>query len=331
MTALFAGLAVLSYGCSRPFGGDKAGDAGVSIRTGFASQYTGDHGISADPRVIFADDFESWNLNGTQPREGTWEVRRNSNSLTRVIAGRVESDGTVFTGEHVLEVACWAGGRSSQVGGLTLKLGNYVKQDEGLGDGYDDVYLRYYVKFDEHYRVVRNHGANLGGRDLTRTDAAWVGMAGIRDPSTRGYFYSGVQPYGLTGDRNIEMGFYSYHLDKSTPWGEEYWPDRRIYIEVGTWHCVERHMRLNSVDPGKANSAVRDGLEELWVDGVLTVSKKHLRFRRVPGLRITFFSLETFYHGLPPKYDQSHPIKVYFDNVVIAKSYIGPMGAEGRD
>ena len=290
--------------------------------TGIAARYAGDAGIAKDPAVLFADDFESWTEGGTQPPPGAWSVRRNNVSQTRVIPGKVTPAGP---GGHVLEIACWTEGKGSQTGGLSRRLGNYNHAGEGLGDGHDELYVRYYIKFDENYRAVQNHGANLGGRDLKMKAAAWVGMAGIRDTSTRGYFYSGLQPYGKQGSRELEMGFYSYHLDKRGPWGENYEVARRLPVEVGTWHSVERHMKLNSVDPAKADPAVADGVEELWVDGVLTIRKAGVRFRRVPHLRITFFSLETYYHGLPEPYGRDSPIKVYIDNVVIARKPIGPL------
>ena len=102
------------------------------------------------------------------------------------------------------------------------KLGNYNHPNEGLGDGCHDLYVRYYIRFDADYRGVQNPGSNLGGRDVTRPDAAWVGMAAIRDIASRGYFYSGLQPYGKQGRPEVEMGFYSYHLDKKGPWGDTY-------------------------------------------------------------------------------------------------------------
>ena len=149
--------------------------------------------------------------------------------------------------------------------------------------------------------------------------------AGIRDVSSRGYFYSGVQPRGQRGGRELEIGFYSYHLDKRGPWGENYDVLKHVPIRVGTWHCVERHMRLNTVDTDKPDPANADGTEELWIDGQLTIRKQGVRFRRVPHLRMTFFSLETYYHGLPKEYGPDNPIKVYFDNLVIASEYIGPI------
>lgn len=45
-------------------------------------------------------------------------------------------------------------------------------------------------------------------------------------------------------------------------------------------------------------------------------------------MRITRLSLGTYYHGLPSQFDQDHPIKVYFDDVVVARSYVGPRRKE---
>ncbi len=295
-----------------------------STGDGIAARYTNDTGITRDSDIIFTDDFESWKSE-TEPLKKNWSVRVNKVSRTVVIPGSTGADGSPGPGKSVLEIACWTLGGESQSGGLSLKLGNYNNADEGLGEGHDEVYIRYYIKFDDEYRAVRNHGANLGGRDLEKEDAAWVGMAGIRDVSSRGYFYSGVQPRGESGSEELEIGFYSYHLDKKGQWGENYEVKKRIPIKVGNWYCIERHMKLNSVDPGKPDPANADGIEELWIDGQLTIRREGVRFRRVPHLRITYFSMGNYYHGLPEQYGSDHPIKVYFDNVVIAKKYIGPI------
>ena len=99
--------------------------------------------------------------------------------------------------------------------------------------------------------------------------AAWVGMSGISDVSSRGYFYSGLEPAGIRGDNRIEFDIYSYNLDKRGPWGEIFKAQRNTFIKVGTWHSVERHLKLNSVDPG-SNDGNFDGIEEVWIDGKLT-------------------------------------------------------------
>ncbi len=120
----------------------------------------------------------------------------------------------------------------------------------------------------------------------------------------------------------MHWGFYSYHMDKRGPWGDSYGlkDSEQKKIEVDRWYCLERHMKLNSVNPLKA-----DGVEELWVDGERVIRREGLRFRRVPELKITLFGLEVYYHGLPEKYSPEKPIKVYFDHVVVARKYIGPI------
>jgi hypothetical protein len=325
-------LVTLAVGSGAGWSLADAADRTLSSRSqaaGIAAQYPNDLGIAKHPAVVFADDFESWGGDGTEKPADKWHgIRQNKTGRTRAIGGNVTIAGSPGPGERVLEIACRHEEGSSQVGGLWLKLGNYNDANEGLGEGYDDLYVRYYIRFDENYRGVRNHGSNLGGRDVTVKNAGWVGMAGIQDVSTRGYFYSGVQPYAKEGSRELEMGFYSYHLDKKGPWGENYEVGKKILVKPGSWHCVERHMKLNSVDPTDPDPAQADGLEELWIDGELTIRKEGVRFRRVPQLHITFLSMETYYHGLPEEFDEANPIKVHFDNVVIGRKYIGPMRME---
>ena len=289
---------------------------------GIAANYVQDAGISGDAAVIFADDFESWKGDGTKKPDDKWtSLRVNNSGRTRAVGGTVKIDGKKCRGQRILEIANWhTGNTGGGSGGISIHLGNYARSNEGLGDGYEDIYVRYYLKFYEDYKAVRNHGANLGGRDVTQQGARWVGQANTPDVAANGYFFSGVQPRGPRGSQDIHLGFYSYHMDKKGPWGDGYDFIKQIPIKPGRWYCVERHMKLNSVNPLKA-----DGMEELWIDGELSVRQEGLRFRKVPQLKINFFSLENYYHGLPEQYTRENPVRVYFDNVVIARKYIGPM------
>lgn len=286
---------------------------------GLASQYIGDVGVQSDPQVIFSDNFENWNCESCPP-ENTWDVHLNTSGRARIVPSSIiPSNG----GDSALEVSCWSD-PGDQTAGLTLKLGNYVDVDEELGDGYEDIYLRYYIKFDHDYKILNNHGINLGGRDLSHPNPSWVGMANVRRIEEAGYFFSGLQPAGLKGDQSIELDIYSYHIDKPGRFGEVFRQQRSVKMEVGKWYCIERHLRLNSVDLD-SNVVKSDGLEEVWVDGLLVTRIEGIRYRITPKLRITYLGLETYYHGLPSEYSEENPIKVYFDNVVIAKSYIGPV------
>ncbi len=296
-------------------------DAPVSsVASGhLAEKYPNDVRIGEDPDVIFADDFESWDPKASKPPAGKWlHVSEGGTRRVSIIPGQVTPNGP---GKRLLELACWQEEEKSAGAGLSLRMGNYDNANQGLGPGYDEVYVRYYQKFDRGYVPVQNHGSLLGGRDLTRPNSRWVGMADTRDVAAQGYYSACLQPYGGRGRKPFHWGFYSYHCDKPGRWGDYFEPVKMARIQVGRWYCLEWHLKLNSVDPLKA-----DAVEELWVDGELSIRKTDLRYRKVPQLKITMFSLGTYYHpGLPKKYTAQNPIKLYYDNLVIARKPIGPV------
>src|SRR5262245_33116588 len=213
-------------------------------RTGIAAKYPNDVGIAKDARVVFADDFDGWD--GKIPA-GTWD---GASPRSKAIPGKVTIGGKEVPGKNVLLLWATKGGSS----GLQKVLGNYNSANDRKGPGYDELYVRYYQKFDAKYTPVPNHGANLGGRDYTRPDARWIGQSNSTDVAAHGYFYSGLQPYEAGKDRMFS-GFYSYHMDKKGPWGDNYGPaeGEKKYIDVDRWYCLERHLKLNSTDPAKAD------------------------------------------------------------------------------
>lgn len=292
-----------------------------SVASGhLAEKYPNDVGIAEDSDVIFADDFESWDPKASKPPAGKWlNVSEGGTRRVSIIPGQVTPNGP---GKHLLELACWQEEEKSASAGLSMRMGNYENANQGLGPGYDEVYVRYYQRFDKNYTPgVSNHGSLLGGRDLTRPNSRWVGMADTRDVAAQGYYSACLQPYGGRGRKPFHWGFYSYHCDKPGRWGDYFEPVKMARIQVGRWYCLEWHLKLNSVDPLKA-----DAVEELWVDGELSIRKTDLRYRKVPQLKITMFSLGTYYHpGLPKKYTAQNPIKLYYDNLVIARKPIGPV------
>ena len=194
-----------------------------------------------------------------------------------IVPGKVAVEGKESPGKNVLMLSCWHG--SPNTAGLRKELGNYQNTRQGKGPGFEEIFIRYYQKFDDAYAPERNHGSNLGGRDLTQPDRWWVGMANTTDVASHGYFFSGLQPCFDSCARLMYWGFYSYHMDKPTPWGDDYRPraSEKKEAKVGRWYCLERHMKLNSVNPVKA-----DGLEELWVDGELAIRREGLRFAAFP-------------------------------------------------
>ena len=79
----------------------------------------------------------------------------------------------------------------------------------------------------------------------------------------------------------------------------------------------------------QANTAADkpDGRQAMWLDGKLIGDFQNIRWRTDPNLKVNCFWLE--HYG----YDQSDPTRghtkdsqsVWFDDVVVASKYIGPM------
>jgi hypothetical protein len=81
------------------------------------------------------------------------------------------------------------------------------------------------------------------------------------------------------------------------------------------WYCYEYMVQANT--PGQ-----RDGRIAVWLDGELVADFPGLRLRDVAELRIDRFGL-SFHVGSNP----AGATKKWYDNVVAASAYIGPLAA----
>ena len=79
------------------------------------------------------------------------------------------------------------------------------------------------------------------------------------------------------------------------------------------WYCYEYMVLANT--PGQHNGRVA-----VWLDGKLVADYTNLRLRDVESLKIDRFGL-SFHINSNPKGEA----KKWYDNVVAASSYIGPM------
>jgi hypothetical protein len=144
---------------------------------------------------------------------------------------------------------------------------------------------------------------------------------------------------------------YSYWCDMKRSgdgkyWGNFIWPDPPVLAQAGRWQCVEAMLKCNAVDKS-------DGELALWLDGQLAMHVgpgtrcgpwtgegfrvqtggsgvfPGFRWRTNPELAITYFRLAHFVTtdcyrankvANPPPTNTA-----WFDDVVLAKEYIGPM------
>jgi len=279
--------------------------------TGVASKYPGDAGLERDPAVVFLDDFEG----GLTKWDNNW----GGINLT-------PPPEHVHGGKHALEMVL-PYPRAKEVGkGVSC----FFKE------GFDTLHLRYYAKYGRTTELF--HGATHNGGGIGAT------APGIPEAQP-GVPADGRNKYGILLDtyRSVDepkmpspglLAVYIYHPEQRHQWGEHFYPSGRI-APVGAsptyfgprfvprpdlipdrdrWVCYELMVKANT--PGQ-----RDGRIAFWIDGRLAADFPNLRLRDVPTLKINRIAL-----GLYTGNDAiKAPCEMWFDDVVAATSYIGPL------
>jgi len=305
---------------------------------GIAARYPGDVGIEQDPAVILVEDFEAPLV----------EVHRRWESV--VSAEDQHASGDVAPGSSG-KTSLFIDRQASSSPGLYTRLRN-----KSGGTGFDKVHARYYVKFAEDCGEIHHFGTCLGGNN---PPTAWPSVkAGVPTDGAKS-FWSGIEPFGSSWT----WDYYTYWraMRGSPPrgqtWGNTFIRDPNLKVEKGKWICVEQMIRMNDV--GQSN-----GEQALWIDGKLVshlrpgepkglwiFDKFHpgkggqgVRWSRQKGERETFdvpadgAPFEGFEWRTDPNlnvnfvwlyaYTQKpagHRIRVWFDDVVVATEYVGPL------
>lgn len=303
---------------------------------GIAKMYPGDQGIENDPKVVFVETFDVASIGALRRR---WESLQNDDIMS--LSAEVP--------------AASGGGKSllmTHVGGR----GNGAHLYRRLQPGYDKLHVRFYVRFDSDCAPI-HHFFHVGGYNPA---TAWPqGGAGTR-PRGDERFSTGVEPFG----DNWRWDYYSYWMEmRGSPprgqcWGNSFIHDSSFSVKRNEWTCMELMMTMNDV--GEA-----DGEMALWIDGRLAshlgkgfprgkwVFDKFkpgeggdgvrwddekrapqrldfpsngqpfegFRWRRDERLKINFLWVLLYITKAP----QDHVSRVWFDNIVVAKDYIGPI------
>lgn len=289
---------------------------------GLAWEYPGDVDIARDPNVVFAEDFERATLDAVCAR---WESVKNKDIMS--LSADVPAGSQ---GGHSL-LMTHTGGRST---------GAHLYRR--LPPGHDKLHLRFYVKFGPDCHPI-HHFVHLGGY---HPSTAWPqGGAGVR-PEGNERFSTGVEPFG----DQWRWDFYSYWMDmRSSPdkhsWGHDFINDPALKVQRGRWICVELMMKMN--DPVTQSN----GEQAIWIDGKPWVKDgqrvSHLgegfprgtwvwdsfladpkgrpfegfRWRKTEQLKLNFLWLLLYITKAP----SGHVSKVWFDDIVVAREYIGPI------
>jgi len=294
----------------------RGGEALPEGESGLASKYPGDAGIDKDPDVVFAENFEAGSIDGVLAR---WEDQKDKQTFSLVA-----------------DIAPGSSGKSAllqtHTGGQGTGGGLYRR----LMPGYTQLFARFYVKFDPNCFEIHHFGTTLGGNNPA---SRWPQVkAGINPPGDKG-FWVGIEPFGSAW----RWDYYAYWVDmrgsppRGQKWGNSFIRDPEIRVTRGTWQCVEFMLKMNTVGE-------MDGEMALWIDGKrishlgkgfpngnwthdkFTPNEKGppfegFRWRTVEDLKLNFIWLYVYITKAP----DGHVSKVWFDDVVVAKKYIGPL------
>jgi hypothetical protein len=306
---------------------------------GIASRYPGDHSIEKDPKVIFVENFEQSSLDDLWKR---WETVGDKPAQS---FSAEKPEGSSGKQSLLMDRRTGPGPQ------LFRRLKN-----NSAGWGYNRIFARYYVKFDSDCGEIHHFGTCLGGYN---PPTPWPMVnAGFPTDGAKS-FWSGIEPFG----RDWTWDFYTYWTEmrgsppRGQTWGNTFVRDPNLKVEKGRWICIEQMIAMN--DLGDTN-----GEQALWIDGKLiahlgkgfpkglwTYDKftpgkggsgvrwsnekkgpqwfevpaggapfEGFRWRTVPELNVN--SLWLYIYTKKP---EGHRMKVWFDDVVLATEYIGPI------
>jgi FG-GAP-like repeat len=297
--------------------------------SGIAARYRGDKNIASHPAVIFADDFESY----TSPNQLTnnWDAAYQLPNI------RIATEpNNVYSGSKSLEFSLPIS---------TNEVSNAAKKT--INPTQDTVFIRAYTKFDPGYQVT---GSNHNG---LRLSAQYPGPGRRPPPDGTGFFLFTLQNLIAGNPRPGESapGFthlYSYWPRQRSAFGDHWYPTglvvpfrsgigedgqpignrgdwlafpsqypdfnpRANFLpQRGRWYCYELMVRANT--PGQNNGEVK-----FWIDGTVIGDFPNLFVRSISTLKIDEALI-----GLHAR-RSDRVNKKWYDNVVIATQYIGPM------
>lgn len=280
---------------------------------GIAARHPRDEGIASDPAVVFHDDFEAY------ADESELGGRWNAGVYHDVRITRAAAD--VHRGRQSLEMV-------NPLTASEVSTGVARSLDTEL----DRLFLRFYSRFDGSFDVVGS--SHNGGGISAHYFVGGMATPGIPADGTNKFLIEFECWRGEASEPNPgNLNVYIYHPDQRSMWGDHFFPDGTVLPnsslpgdfgaefvarpdrvpELGRWYAYEVMLQANT--PGE-----RDGRIALWLDGELIADFGNLRLRDVASLRIDRFNLSLHIGS-----NTVAETRKWYDDVVAATSYVGPM------
>ncbi len=292
---------------------------------GIAAKYPGDEGIEQDPEVVFADDFEGFEddtvaTDAPDQKGMKWDSAWHTVRITR-------DPENVHSGRQAVE----------------MKFVEPISHglDKEFEGGFDTLHVRYYMKYHMEFPGCHHSGMLLwaAGPGVSLSSDTGASVVGVH-PDGRSHFTARLDasPWAEFSDSPPgRADIYTYHMDQGRRWGDLFFPSGEVHppenkallgedfvarpdfsAERDRWYCYELMLSANT--PGQ-----RDGRVAFWVDGKLSGDVSGLRYRSVPELKVNHASVGSYA-------SRKGANKVlWYDDVVVATSYIGPRVQPGSD
>jgi len=300
---------------------------------GLAGRYPGDAGIAGDPAVLLAEDFETGTIGDLSKR---WTEVSNKDGKPLAWSD-LRPDAS--RGKRSLEITATLGHDTG--GHLFAPLARPV----------DTAFARFYVRFAEDADYI-HHFVWMGGLNpVTR----WPNPQAGTCPKGEDRFSVGIEPWGDRGRAPAPglWNFYVYWHEMKISADGKYWGNGLRPIEdqpvpKARWQCVEFMIKLNKPKE-------RDGELALWIDGKLKARFRKgaprsewtgmgfrllekggepfegFSWRSSDALKVSNFWLEHYVTENAARQNRvAKPNlrnRVWFDDVVVATTYVGPIRA----
>lgn len=225
-------------------GGDAGGSDAGSGAT-LSSMYPGDVGIGADPRVVWWEGFDEGSLSAFAARYDQVD-----NQAGMALLGDVPAKSS---GAKSLSLTSSGGGANAT---------DFYKS---FATGYDEWFVRWYVKYQTGNVTWHHTGVWFGGYD---PPTKWPNpQAGLQPTGNDRISYAIEPVFGTPGAMRFDtydywMNMHSWMAMPSGPtayYGNSIVHRNSFLVDEGTWVCLEMHVKLNT-DPASAKGSVL----EIW-------------------------------------------------------------------
>ncbi len=183
----------------------------------------------------------------------------------------------------------------------------------------DELYsgLQMNIPFDSVFRELYFSYNWKFGRDWNSTAGGKLhGLRGL--PRWSGYPCPKEEDGFIVWNQFKRAGKIStYHYDRTSswcPWGSDDYKFHDIYFFYGVWYAVTQRLVINSF---QGDSAIADGINEIWVNGKLLFQEKELILVENPSKGIEALSLQNFYGGDIEEFMPLNSCSGYMDNIKI--------------